>query len=873
MSTQIRTGEISNFNAGVIASTLTGYLSGSGTISSADSILQAIQKLNGNIAAISGATGANPTGTIGLVAVNGSSTNFIRSDGAPALSQAITPTWTGVHIFNQNNITTTANDAIIINNTTASTVSVTLQYSPALNFAGTAWNTTAVASQVVNFRIYNLTQTGSSIGGLLAIDASLNGGAYSNAITISNAGGITALGNITTSGGGFIGNAYSSTANNVAVTIQGTRTFNAAINAVSTGGGVVTNSTGQFVALLIQPSYTQTSTASATDLLINRTETSVGSGTQLLFDAQVASTSKFQITNKGLTTINATGNATTTTDGFVLQTSVAATAGVQVQYSPRFRIQGQAWNTTSVASQPLDYFFQVEPNSGSTVSSLLAFYSLVNGASQNKIFGIDNFGDVSFYNSFFMNKTGIAAVSTDGFVYNNTTASTLAVPVQKSTRTRFVGSVWNTTATAAANYFGFTEEATGVSGLVPTAELDWYGYIGVSSTPTFTKLMSLDAATGNLTLLSGKLTISSLSTGLLHSNASGVISSSLVGISDISATGTPSGSTYLRGDNVWSTVSASPAGSTTQVQYNNAGAAAGASQVFIESDGNLALASQGTGAPTTPTLGIKVFDRIVAGRHMLAQVGLAGVDTALQPLLARNKIGYWNPQGNATTVPGVFGLTAPTTTGTATSRTVAVTNGATRMRRLGYVSATTAAALAYQYINVAQFSGGSGTSGDNSGFFLVSRFVPSDAATVSGERFFVGMSSSTSAPTNVEPNTLTNCIGMAQLSTDSTQFYLVYGGSSAQTAIAMGTGLGSPVGASVAAFEFAIFCNSATANTFYVQATNLLTGVVYTNTLTGSATVIPQSGTLLAWRIWKCNNATALACAYDLCSMYIETDY
>lgn len=43
---------------------------------------------------------ANPTGTIGLTAVNGSASSAIRSDGAPALSQAIVPTWTGIHTFN-----------------------------------------------------------------------------------------------------------------------------------------------------------------------------------------------------------------------------------------------------------------------------------------------------------------------------------------------------------------------------------------------------------------------------------------------------------------------------------------------------------------------------------------------------------------------------------------------------------------------------------------------------------------------------------------------------------------------------------------------------------------------------------------------------
>jgi len=48
----------------------------------------------------SGITGvANPTATIGLTAVNGTATTALRSDGAPALSQAIVPTWTGTHTF------------------------------------------------------------------------------------------------------------------------------------------------------------------------------------------------------------------------------------------------------------------------------------------------------------------------------------------------------------------------------------------------------------------------------------------------------------------------------------------------------------------------------------------------------------------------------------------------------------------------------------------------------------------------------------------------------------------------------------------------------------------------------------------------------
>lgn len=46
-----------------------------------------------------GSSGANPTASVGLTAVNGSAGTFLRSDGAPALSQSITPVWTGQHKF------------------------------------------------------------------------------------------------------------------------------------------------------------------------------------------------------------------------------------------------------------------------------------------------------------------------------------------------------------------------------------------------------------------------------------------------------------------------------------------------------------------------------------------------------------------------------------------------------------------------------------------------------------------------------------------------------------------------------------------------------------------------------------------------------
>lgn len=70
-------------NARAIAATLTGYTSGAGTISSADSILQAIQKLNGNIGAlVTGVSSVNGATGVVTVTITGTASRITVSGGA-----------------------------------------------------------------------------------------------------------------------------------------------------------------------------------------------------------------------------------------------------------------------------------------------------------------------------------------------------------------------------------------------------------------------------------------------------------------------------------------------------------------------------------------------------------------------------------------------------------------------------------------------------------------------------------------------------------------------------------------------------------------------------------------------------------------------
>lgn len=60
-----------------------------------------------------------------------------------------------------------------------------------------------------------------------------------------------------------------------------------------------TDSSGVRRPVTISPSYSQSGTAGSTDLTINRTQTSLGSGSQLFLDCQVGGVSKFNVTNSG----------------------------------------------------------------------------------------------------------------------------------------------------------------------------------------------------------------------------------------------------------------------------------------------------------------------------------------------------------------------------------------------------------------------------------------------------------------------------------------------------------------------------------------------------------------------------------------------
>lgn len=118
---------VHNFGSATGGLSTSGSLSVSGNL--ATNITGSTQCLQVSTSGVVSGTGAtcgsgggalaNPSSVIGLAAVNGVATSGMRSDGAPALSQAIVPTWTGLHTFSAGATVSTTSGSVpllIVNN-------------------------------------------------------------------------------------------------------------------------------------------------------------------------------------------------------------------------------------------------------------------------------------------------------------------------------------------------------------------------------------------------------------------------------------------------------------------------------------------------------------------------------------------------------------------------------------------------------------------------------------------------------------------------------------------------------------------------------------------------------------------------------------
>ncbi len=270
-----------------------------------------------------------------------------------------------------------------------------------------------------------------------------------------------------------------------------------------------------------------------------------------------------------------------------------------------------------------------------------------------------------------------------------------------------------------------------------------------------------------------------------------------------------------------------------------------------------------TSTPAAPAAGVRFFGRSVGGRNLPAIVGPSGLDTSLQPLLARNKVAYASPQGNGTGVQTFgFGLSS---TGTATAANWANTNLHTSMRRIDYL-VTTAAATAVAGFRGAAQNFWRGNAAGLGGFHLVTRFGIATGGTLATKRAFCGMHASAAAPTDVQPSSLVNLVGVGYDAADANWFIMHNDASG--TATRIDTGIVRPSADRQGVFEIALFAPP-NASFIRYEFTRLDTGASFSGELT---TDLPVNTTALNPYAYASVGGTSSVVGITLFSLYIETD-
>jgi hypothetical protein len=319
-------------NAPVIAKVLTGYTSGAGTVAATDSILQAIQKLNGN-----DATNANLTGAVTSV---GNATSLGSFSSANLLSALTDETGTGVVVFATSPtlvtpILGTPTSATLTNATGLPlTTGVTGQLPVANGGTGTATPSIVAGT--------NVTVTGTWPNQTIASTAGGSGTVTSVAATVPSLFSISGS-PITTSG-------------TLAMTYSGT-----ALPVVNGGTGQTSYTDGQ--------------------LLIGNTTGNTLTKTTLTAGSNIT------ITNgSGAITIAATGgasSATPTVEGTVYGKTLNTTVTTALGYQ-------SAASSTSNGTTSIGYQALFNQTSGSTVNTAVGYaagYSLTTGSGQNVFVG------------------------------------------------------------------------------------------------------------------------------------------------------------------------------------------------------------------------------------------------------------------------------------------------------------------------------------------------------------------------------------------------------------------------------------------------------------------------------------------------------
>ena len=341
-----------------------------------------------------------------------------------------------------------------------------------------------------------------------------------------------------------------------------------------------------------------------------------------------------------------------------------------------------------------------------------------------------------------------------------------------------------------------------------------------------------------------------------------VFTSGAKGLAPASGGGTTN---FLRADGTWAAPSGggggSPGGSSGEIQFNDAGAFAGAANVEIEG-GNLKLMT--TTDPAAPTGGLALYAANFAGRLLPKIIGPTGIDTALQAGLHGNSVILISPT-SGTAAPSIIGGTLSTAATMSLQFTAGSTNRWSSTQRKRFQTSTTAGnasgmRLAYAHVH-------RGNAAGFGGFFF--RAQLGCQINLTGGQKFVGLAASTGALAG-EPSALLNMCGMGYDAVDSSagnwQFMRNDG---AGAAVKVDLGADAARG-TTQGWDLIMFMRP-NSDELFVRIVNLNTNALVLDT--SYTTDVPAANAGMNFKAEVRNGAVAAADNLEVSKVYIETDY
>lgn len=260
----------------------------------------------------------------------------------------------------------TNSSGLALTNTTAA-ANGAQQISPAIRFSGFGWKSNATAaSQAVDMRNYLLPVQGTTAPtSKLIWESSINGGAYSEVMSITSAGLLSIGGNLTSASSGFTINSTGNTTLSSSSVTNVTANGSASTFAVSNTG--LTSLTGQSLTGsstigLLEMTQTWNTSGSPTAISLNITNTASGASAKLL-DLKIGGTSMFNV--------DTSGNATTS--GKVIAGGVVRLKSYTVATLPATPTQG---DTAYVTDATAPTYLGVAVGGGAVVAPV--FYNGTN---------------------------------------------------------------------------------------------------------------------------------------------------------------------------------------------------------------------------------------------------------------------------------------------------------------------------------------------------------------------------------------------------------------------------------------------------------------------------------------------------------------